>query len=124
MNKEMLKKVLDAVVIAVMLILLFSLVNPFDWFMFSRVAMIALAVFICFFAIFIAAFWNEHPRDERDALHMMFSGRVAFLVGTTVTAVGIIVQSIQHTLQPWLPFILCSMVLSKYVARVYAQRRK
>lgn len=124
MSKETQKKVLDSVVMLFMLLLLGALLNPFDWFMFSKAEMIVLAVFACLFAVFIAAFWNEQPVDERESLHMMFAGRVAFLVGTSVTAVGIVVQTIQHTLTWWLPIILVSMVVSKYAARVYAQHRK
>lgn len=124
MSKEGKKTAIDLIMMLLMLGFGVALMNPFDWFMFSQIEMIVLAIFAGLFAIFIALFWNEKPTDERDSLHMMFAGRIAFLVGTSVATVGIVIQSIQHDLDPWLPVVLLSMVVSKYAARVYAQYRR
>lgn len=124
MNKEHTNSVLDLLIVLVLAALVGALVNPFDWFMFSRVEMLVLAVFAACVAIFIALFWKEQAVDEREAVHMMFAGRVAFLIGTTLLTVGIVVQSLQHSLDAWLPVVLLAMVASKYAARIYAERRK
>ena len=109
-------------VIIVMLGLLFTLANPLKWFMPTQFEMLVLAIFSAVFSVFIGLFWYEQSIDERDVMHTMSSGRVAYFVGTTLVAIAIIVQSLQHSLDAWLPIILGAMVLSKYVARQYANR--
>ena len=124
MNKPTVTTIIDAVVLLVLAVLLVFLVNPFGWFMPSQLEMLLTAVFGALFALFIALFWREKAVDEREAAHMQFSGRVAFFVGTTVTTIGILVKSLEHTLDGWLPAILIAMIFAKYISRIYANRWK
>lgn len=79
-------------------------------------------LFIIAFLIFVALVWNEKSLDERDNIHKLFAGRVSYLVGTTLLATGVIVESITlHEIDPWLIFSLGAMILVKILTRLYSQ---
>lgn len=67
---------------------------------------------------------RERPVDERDEVHRMLAGRVAFHVGAGLLTVGIAVQSYNHALDPWLVFVLVSMIVAKAGARLYADKER
>lgn len=73
------------------------------------------------FALFASFIWRENAHDEREGLHRMIAGRVAFIVGSGVMVLGIIVQSIKHNLDPWLVFILGVMILAKIGGIIYSR---
>ncbi len=123
MNKKT-KKFTDGLVLVLLAAALMFLVNPFDWWMPSQMEMLLVAVFASVFVFFSAIFWREKAVDERDEVHLFFAGRVAFFVGTAITTLGIIIQSLDHNLDPWLPSILIGMVFAKYAGRFYAELRK
>jgi hypothetical protein len=53
----------------------------------------------------------------------MLSGRIAFLVGSTLLTLGIIVQSLNHNVDAWLVVTLVAMILSKIVVRIYGDSK-
>lgn len=124
MSSETKQFVSDSILAIALVGLLFFVVNPLHIWMPSQVEMMLSAVFAAVFGIFIALFWREQPRDEREEAHAAFSGRVAFFVGTTTIALGIVYQSLQHSIDWWLPTVLVVMIVSKYIARMYAQSRR
>jgi hypothetical protein len=93
------------------------LANPGMFFMPSMFFMMLIAVFALIFFIFAGFVWKESSRDEREELHKLIAGRIAFLVGVGVLTLGIIVQGITHSIDPWLVAALTLMVLAKLTAR-------
>lgn len=81
---------------------------------------LCLVVLFSLFAIFV---WKEHSRDERESFHKMLAGRTAFLVGTALLVVGIIVQSFKHEIDPWLVITLSLMILAKVIGLIYSRIR-
>ena len=103
-----------------LVILAILLLNPFHFWMPNMVHMMMLAftlVTIALFAIFIL---REKVQDERDTVHRMLSGRVAFLMGSILLTIGIVIQSLQDTMDVWLVVVLVAMVLSKLLTRMYS----
>lgn len=78
--------------------MLILFINPFNFLMPSFVLMVMSTVLTVVFFLFASFIWNENPQDERDYLHTMVAGRVAFLAGCAILTIGIIVQSIEHNL--------------------------
>lgn len=103
---------------------LFFVVNPVHIWMPSQMQMLLSGVFVAVFAVVIAVFWREKPHDEREEAHAAFAGRVAFFAGTTTMAIGIVYQSMQHAIEPWLALSLIVMLASKVLARIYARTRR
>lgn len=107
----------------VLLVLAVLLLNPFGFWMPDFVLMCILALMFVAFALFAAFLLRENAFDERELLHRMFSGRVAFLTGTTILTVGIVVQSLEHDVDLWLVLALVGMVLSKLISRIYSDKQ-
>jgi hypothetical protein len=80
----------------------------------------ALAVVFAVYAIF---FLREKSVDEREDLHRLFAGRVAFLVGSGILTLGVAYQSYHHMLDSWLALALGGMILSKVVGRMWKEQK-
>lgn len=111
--------------IAVILVALLTLLSdPFMLWMPARAQMIVLlgaAIFACVWAGFVM---YERAYDEREMLHKMHAGRVAYLSGIAVLTLALIVQGFAHAIDPWVSAALGVMVVSKLVARLYSERYK
>lgn len=111
--------------IALVLVALFiALLNPLGWWMPTMLHMVMLALGIIVFGIYAAFVLREQVNDERDGLHRMHSGRVAFLVGAGALVTGILYQSYTDQIDVWLVFTLVSMVLAKIAAHFYSDRNQ
>ncbi len=121
MNDNHFKGELIISLILVALTILF--LNPLQkiWMPTMFMSMI-LGVFVIVFILFAAFLWKESHGDEREERHRLMAGRIGFLSGAGILVIGIIVQSLQHTLDPWLLVSLCAMVLAKLIARIYTNR--
>ncbi len=108
-----------AVILVVALILL---TDPFMYWMPGMLGMavlLAASVLLCVWAGLVML---EDAQDEREAIHRMNAGRVAYLSGLTILTVALIVEGLQHTIDPWIAAALAVMVISKVLARLYADK--
>lgn len=80
-----------------------------------------LSIFVLAAIIFAGFLWREHSGDEREERHRLTAGRIGFLAGIGFLVVGIIVQTVHYTLDPWLVLTLAGMVVSKLGARLYTE---
>ena len=104
--------------VAVVLIGLFlALLNPFHLWMPTMLHMIMLALGIGAFGAYAIFVMREKAADERDGVHRMHSGRIAFLVGAGALVAGIIYQSYIDQI-----FVLVLMVIAKIGAHFYSDR--
>ena len=113
----------EVVVSLVLIILLVLLLNPFNFWMPTNVLIIMLVGLMVVFAMFTSFVWREDAKDEREVLHRMFSGRVAYLIGTGTLVLGIIIQCFWHQLDPWLVVTLGLMILAKILGIAYSKTK-
>lgn len=85
-------------------------------------AMVLLAALFVAFCIFAAFMLREQAVDEREEQHRSFAGRTAFLTGASLLLIGIVVEDLQHNLDPWLIIVLSGMIIAKLAARLYSDR--
>jgi len=114
--------ILSFSIVGLMAVLLFTLTDPFMYWMPSVTQMVALTVaaaLVCVWAGFVI---REGGGDERDVLLRSYAGRAAYLSGIAVLTLALIVQGVGHTIDPWVPVAIGAMILSKIVARMYADR--
>ena len=75
---------------------------------------------LAFFAVAVLAYttfiYREMPADEREYEMSLIASKRAYLVGSALLSVGIVVQVIRHELGFWLPTILASMVIVKTIS--------
>ena len=106
------------------LVLLVLVVNPGHIWMPDMLAMTLAALLllvVCWFGVFV---WNERAADEREHLHKLLASRAAFLIGAGILAVGLLVQSLSHSVDPWLAFSLGAMVITKVVRIRFVRKQQ
>ena len=77
------------------------------------ISMLALAVLVAAFCVFI---FREQPRDEREAHQALMGGQASYMIGAGILLIGIVVESFAHNLDPYLPITLGAMVLAKLLS--------
>jgi len=115
-------KISEILVPVLLIILLVLFLNPFGFWMPTALVMTMLCFLVIIFLIFGVFLWKEKAGDEREQVHKMLSGRVAFLVGAGVLVLGIVVQEYRHNLDPWLIYALTAMILAKIGTLWYSRR--
>ena len=103
----------------VLILLVGTLLNPFNWFMPGPVVMMLILSLVVVFILFTAFIWKERARDERELWHRTIAGRVAFLSGTAVLILGIIIQGLNHNVDVWLVLTLTVMIFAKIITSIY-----
>jgi len=108
----------------VVIVLAILLANPFKLYMLSMAGMMTLALLVAAFLAFAALVWGEGKAgDERDVAHQAIVGRIAYLAGSTVLLVSIVVQTLSHKLDITLVLALGVMVLAKVIGAAYVRSR-
>lgn len=108
-------KVSHLAVVITFVLAVFGLTDPIDILMPTSIQMSLLILATLLFVFIFAFIFKEKPQDEREAHLLNLSSRNAFLAGTLVLFVGIINQSLTHTLDNWLVWAVSTMVIVKYV---------
>lgn len=98
------------------------LLNPFHFWMPDMMVMGMLAVTLALFGLFASFILREKSLDERDDQHKALSGRNAFLAGSGVLTLGIVVQGYTHSVDSWLVITLIVMVVVKIITRVWSDK--
>jgi len=117
--KNNLKELLVTIGLVVTAILL---LNPFHFWMPDMMVMTILAIALVLFAIFASFIIREKNIDERDAQHRALAGRNAFLAGSAILILGIIIQGYSHSVDEWLVIALIVMIVTKIATRMWSDR--
>ena len=99
--------------------LLFVLTDPFMYWMPPMAATVALVLAAVLLLVWAGFVMYESAGDEREAMHRMNAGRVAYLAGIAVLTIALLVQGFSHEIDPWIAGALGVMVLSKLGARLF-----
>src|SRR3989338_9664086 len=102
----------------ILIILLVLFINPFGFWMQTALLMMMVLGLVVVFALFTSFVWRENHKDEREGFHKMMAGRIAYLTGTALLTLGIIVQSFGHEIDSWLLLILGAMILAKIIGLI------
>lgn len=103
-----------------LVLMLGALTDPFMYWMPSVPQMLALLVATVCLLAWVGFVVREEAGDEREAGHRMFAGRAAYLAGIALLTLALILQGMANTIDPWIPGALIGMVLTKLIARWYA----
>ena len=106
-----------------LIILLIFFVNPFNLLMPPPYLTMLVLLLLLVFSVFAITVWREKPRDERERLHRMLSARIAYLAGTGFLVLSIIVQTLNHKLDPYLVYTLGIMILAKIIGQIYGKNK-
>jgi len=113
----------ETIISTVLIILLVLFLNPFDFLMPPPFLSMLVIVLIALYGMFVSIIWKEQVHDEREGLHRMLAGRIAFLVGSSILVIGIIVQELHHVTDSWLIYALVGMLIAKIGGMFYGQKK-
>lgn len=113
---------LESFVAICLVALAILLLNPFQFWMPDMMVMVMLAVTLGLFGIFASFILRERVADERDGQHRTLAGRNAFLAGSGVLTLAIVVQGYTHSVEPWLVVTLITMIIVKILTRVWSDK--
>lgn len=114
--------ILSFIILSLLAVVLFTLVDPFMYWMPSVVQMGALTFAAVLLVAWVAFVLREASGDEREVQLRAHAGRAAYLSGVGVLTVALLVQGLQHTIDPWIPLTLIVMIVAKLGARLYGDR--
>ncbi len=113
---------IEAIVTLGLIAIAILLLNPFHFWMPDMLVMLMLALALVIFGIFASFILREKVFDERDSLHRTLAGRNAFLAGSTILMLGIVVQGYAHSVDPWLVVALIAMIIAKIITRLWSDK--
>ena len=121
MNKSL---ITETILVTGLVALVFVTIDPFDYHMSHMwyMALCGIITAVYFFVVFFV--WGEKYHDEREFEHRYFSSRAAYITGSTVLILSILIQSFVSMVDPWLPTTLASMFVAKLIARIYSEKYK
>ncbi|OGI79094.1 hypothetical protein A3F19_03335 [Candidatus Nomurabacteria bacterium RIFCSPHIGHO2_12_FULL_37_29] len=112
----------ETIVTICLIIIAILLLNPFHFWMPDMIVLVMLAFALVIFGIFASFILREKIFDERDSLHRTLAGRNAFLAGSTILMLGIIIQGYSHSVDPWLVIALIGMIIIKIGTRIWSDK--
>jgi uncharacterized membrane protein len=112
----------ETIVTISLITLAILLLNPFHFWMPDMMVMGILAILLVLFGIFASFILKERAFDERDDLNRSLAGRNAFLAGSSVLMIAIVIQGYSHLVDPWLVIALITMIIVKISTRVWSDR--
>lgn len=112
----------ETIVTVALIAIAILLLNPFHFWMPDMVVMCMLATALGLFGVFASFILRETVVDEREGQHRTLAGRNAFLAGSGVLTLGIVVQGYAHTVDPWLVVVLIVMIVVKISTRIWSDK--
>mgnify|MGYP001613288823 CR=1 FL=1 len=112
-------KMIQSIGVLLFIILLFSLSDPFMYWMPEMMTMVVLLLVTFLMCLWAGFILSEDVVDERERAHRMQAGRAAYLSGLVILTVAFVVQGFNHQIDPWVSLALGSMVLVNLIIRWY-----
>lgn len=109
---------LDFVLILSLALVCALALAPKSFVMPNSAQMLILTILLGLIAAFLVLLWRENPRDEREAVNQASASRAAYVVGAVVLIIALIIQSLNHKIDPAVPLALLAMISTK----VFIQR--
>ncbi|MBP7767403.1 hypothetical protein KA068_02695 [Candidatus Saccharibacteria bacterium] len=111
------KRLLDVILLLGLSVITLLAVAPKTFVMPSSLQMLVLSVVLGLLTVFLVLFWREHPEDEREVQNQTFASRCAYSVGSLILIVALVLQSIQHDIDPAVPVALLAMIGTKIIVQ-------
>ena len=119
MKNKITKEVMVSLVLVGLAILL---LDPYDFLIPDMIVMPVLLIALISFGLFASFILKEKVFDERDEINRSLAGRNAFLSGSAVLMLGIIVQGYSHAVSSWLVVALIIMIVVKIGTRLWLDK--
>jgi len=108
---------MDIVLLLGLSVIAYLAVAPNTVVMPSALQMILLAIVLVLVSGFLIFLWREQPEDERELQNQALASRWAYIIGSSVLIVALLIQSLKHDLDPAIPIALLSMIATKIIVQ-------
>jgi Ca2+/Na+ antiporter len=116
-------KNIKEIVISIFLIIIALLIlNPLNFWMPDMMVLTMLAGIFVLFGIYASFVIREKADDEREEFHRMLAGRNAFLAGSAILIIAMIVEAYTYMIDKWLVVALIVMILVKILTRFWTDK--
>ncbi len=113
----------DIIVPLIVMITALAFLDPFMYLMPSMMVSFVLGILMIATVIYGLIIFKERAQDEREVTVRAFADRHAGLVGTVGLVLVIVYQVlVVHHVDTVIVLILLAMIVTKYLAHVYAER--
>jgi cobalamin synthase len=121
MKNKITKEIIVSLTLIVLAVLL---LNPFHFWMpdMMVMGMLAILLVLVLFGMFASFILKEKVFDERDDVNRSLAGRNAFLAGSAILMLGIVIQGYSHKVDSWLVVALIVMIIVKITTRLWSDR--
>jgi len=119
MKNKATKEIIISLTLVVLAVLL---LNPFGFWMPDMMDVGIVAGLLVLFGIFASFILKEKVFDERDSVNRSLAGRNAFLAGSAMLMLGIVIEWYSHSIDPWLVTALIVMILVKIATRIWSDK--
>lgn len=116
------KSPFDIALILILGIVVLVAILPDSALMPSSLQMIVIGLTIAFISAFLVLFWREKPGDEREALNQATASRLAYIAGSAVLILSLIIETLDHSLSPAIPIAILAMIATKVFAQKYLDK--
>lgn len=111
------RQLLDFILLLGLAIIALLAIAPKTIVMPSSLQMLLLAIVLGLVATFLVLLWREQPNDEREMQNQALASRSAYIVGSLVLICALVVQSLNHNLDPAIPIALLAMIATKIIVQ-------
>lgn len=112
----------ETIVTTALVVIAILLLNPFHFWMPDMIVVCMLAIALATFGVFASFILREKSVDEREEQHKSLAGRNAFLAGSGILMLGIVIQGYTHAVDPWLVIALIVMIVVKICTRIWSDK--
>ncbi len=116
------KNIKEIIISLILVILTVLILNPFHFWMPDIIVACMLLIVLVSFGIFASFVLKEKAFDERDDMNRSLAGRNAFLVGSAILILGIVMQGYSHSVDSWLVISLVVMIIVKIISRIWSEK--
>lgn len=109
----------EAIISIILIALLVFFLNPLELMMPQGMHTIMIPLLVVLFIVFTGVLWKETHGDERQELHKFIAARAAYFAAIATLIIGIVVESFQKAIDPWLIITICIALLAKIVGLMY-----
>lgn len=113
----------EAIISVVLIALLLFFLNPLELMMPKSMHAIMVPLLLVLFIAFTGVLWKETSGDERDNLHKFIASRFAYFAAVATLIIGIVMESFQKAIDPWLIITICVVLLAKIAGLIYGYFR-
>ena len=111
------KSLLDIFLLLSLSVIAFLAVAPHAIIMPSALQMLILAIVLVLTSGFLLFLWREQPDDERELQNQVIASRWAYIIGSIVLILALVIQSLKHHIDPAVPIALLAMIATKIIVQ-------